>query len=141
MIAAQIGSVVYAVKNNLNVEDEIRKGIDSTIAEINRNYETAFALETIQQDLKCCGWKGAIDYHNVTVPGSCCGIAPIHHDAPNPTCTTSDPRLYKDGCEHKLYLDQLSLLFKSSIGVGVVVVLFEFILIFAACCVARDIRH
>lgn len=141
LVGAQIFALVYAIQNNNDIEKEISNGIKKTIQEINKDYETAYLLELIQYNLKCCGWIDYNDYKNSTVPGSCCGIEPKNRDSPNPTCETSNKQLYKVGCEHQLHFDQIDTIFKGTIGISIVIVMFEFILIFAACCLARDVRY
>jgi len=125
-------------------EDEVSNAIEKAIREIQKNNETAFVLESLQYELKCCGWKNGSDYHTEAgykedqVPGSCCGNKP-----PSPTCTyTTNPNSYANvGCESKLHFTDIQHLFTSTIAVGVAIIMFELILVFAACCLAREIRY
>ncbi|KAH9404873.1 Tetraspanin-3 [Tyrophagus putrescentiae] len=142
MIGAQIYALVVSIKNNGNIQTDITKGIKDAIKQINKDHKTAFILETLQYNLKCCGATGRGDYTNTTdtqLPGSCCGIKPVHEDKENEKCGNKTP--YTEGCLEKLHFDQIQTLFKGTIGVGVAIILFEFILVFAACCLAREVRY
>lgn len=111
------------------------------MAEINKDFATAYILETLQYNAKCCGVNGPSDYNttNANLPGSCCDIKPIHKDKPNDKCGTHTP--FSAGCLEKLHFDQIQTLFKSTFGVGVAIIMFELILVFAACCLAREVRY
>lgn len=146
MIGAQIYAIVYAIQNNSNIETEISNAITKAITEIQRNNQTAFVLETLQYNLKCCGWANASDYQKEggmpddTYPGSCCGLKPVL-DQPTGVCHKTTPNFVDVGCAHQLHFDEIQNLFKGTIGVGVAIILFEAILILAACCLAREVRY
>ncbi|XP_017490802.1 PREDICTED: CD63 antigen-like, partial [Rhagoletis zephyria] len=118
MIGAQIYALVVSIKNNGNIQTDITKGIKDAIKQINKDHKTAFILETLQYNLKCCGATGRGDYTNTTdtqLPGSCCGIKPVHEDKENEKCGNKTP--YTEGCLEKLHFDQIQTLFKGTIGV------------------------
>lgn len=143
MIGAQIYALVVSIKNNGNIQTDITEGIKKAIGKINEDYKTAYFLEILQFNLKCCGATGPSDYKaNSTspLPGSCCNIKPVHEDKANAKCPTNGTP-YTEGCIEKLHFDQIQTLFKGTIGVGVAIILFEFILVFAACCLAREVRY
>lgn len=126
------------------MKQEIEKGIVNAVKEIQNNTETADLLQRIQYDLKCCGWSGPKDYEDTSLgttflPASCCGLDSFLKPEPNPKATCPKDQIkYDHGCKDKLNLDQIDSLFTGTLGVGVVVILFQLVLIFAACCIARD---
>lgn len=126
------------------MKQEIEKGIVKAVNQIQNNTETADLLQRIQYDLKCCGWSGPKDYEDTGLgkdflPASCCDSDKFLKPQPDPkaTCLRSDLK-FDHGCKDKLNLDQIDSLFTGTLGVGVVVILFQLVLIFAACCIARD---
>lgn len=115
--------------------------MNKAINEISTNKDTALLLQEIQYNLKCCGWKNSDDYSklNGQVPASCCGEDTFKKNQ-TAMCNKVDIK-YNDGCKDKLHLEDVKTYLGSTLAVGIAVVLFEIILVFAACCLARDFRQ
>ncbi|KAI2800312.1 hypothetical protein RDWZM_000476 [Blomia tropicalis] len=137
IIAIEIYGLVVAIRNNTDIEKEISDAVGKAINEINTDRKTAYLLGMFQYKLKCCGWNGFADYKNPLVPKSCCGEKPVSSNEPVNTCLATSA--VKIGCKEKIHFDDIMNLFKGSIALSIVVICVEVILIFAACCLSRDI--
>ncbi|KAH7640966.1 23 kDa integral membrane protein [Dermatophagoides farinae] len=131
LIAAQIYVVVRSIKSNDNIEEKIRTGILDAINKMNNNTKTKLVLQEIQSKLKCCGWNGVSDYKK-EILASCCDQWKDGDD-PGKLCDGSS---YEDGCKSKF--EFLTKYLGSSTAIGIVAILIQLVLIFAACCLARD---
>lgn len=101
---------------------------------MNNNTKTTVVLQEIQSKLKCCGWNGSQDYKD-GVLASCCGKWNEGND-PNELCPAG--ARMEDGCKSKF--ENLTGYLGSSTATGVIAILVQLVLIFAACCLARDAR-
>lgn len=133
LIALEVYAVYSSIKHHSNIMENVQKGIMDAIGKIKENSDAAKVLQEIQSKLHCCGWNGPSDYNGDPL-SSCCG----KYDGKDNTgiCALNDV-VYKEGCKEKF--STLETLFGSSTGLGIVLILLELILIFAACCLARDL--
>lgn len=141
MIGAQIYAIVYSVQHKDEVKTNIGEGVKDAITKITGAPETAKLLQELQKTAKCCGWDGPTDYNTVMpkqLPASCCDSDAFKQNA-TATCSSGDVK-FTEGCSEKLKFDEITKYFQTTLGVGIAIVLFEFILIFAACCLAKEVR-
>lgn len=120
------------------IEESIEKGIKDVIKEMNKNEETTFILQEVQYNLKCCGWKNADDYSGELL-NSCCGTKPNINEKTK-TCPKNQIKFH-EGCKEKLNFSDVTRYLGSVMGVCIAVILTELVLVFAACCLAREVRN
>ena len=104
--------------------------------------KTAIILEQFQYSLKCCGWNGTSDYErlNETLPGSCCGIDPTPTNGNyNAVAVCNLTKASNTSCRDALKLDTMSKVFGTNLGFSIALMMFELIIVLAACCLAREV--
>jgi len=135
----QVALGVYAFlqfkDNDVQIKDEINKGLLKTLKEYEKNDGAREAIDTLQHELECCGVTGPGDWtnewHNGSVPTSCCPNQP-------PQCYPVNA--YKEGCTNKFF----DFLKSSAKTVGIVVIVIgavELAGAIIALCLASSIRN
>ncbi|XP_013190036.1 CD63 antigen [Amyelois transitella] len=132
-----VGITGYVKHKDLAVNLERR--LNETIAEYPNNPNVRETFDIIQTDLQCCGVRGPEDWHNATLPGSCCSALDFKEDGVLSDCTVNAPAVHKDGCLAviKENLETIALLLGAT-GLGIAIV--QLLGVIFACCLARSIR-
>ncbi|XP_069086727.1 CD63 antigen [Pleurodeles waltl] len=134
-VAAAIAGYIFKDKFKMVID----KSFTNSMGQYN-NTDMAKALDTIQQDFRCCGANGSADwkdfepFKNGSLPDSCC-ITETKGCGSKP-----DPsKIFKDGCVAglKIWLERN---IKVIAGVAIGIAAFELLGIIFACCLMKGIR-
>ncbi|XP_078545310.1 CD63 antigen isoform X2 [Lissotriton helveticus] len=134
-VAAAIAGYIFKDKFKAVIDEGFRK----SMADYSSNNDTRLALDTIQQDFKCCGanattdWKNYKPFENGSLPDSCC-VTEKPHCGTEPTSAK-----FTDGCVAgiKAWLEKN---LKVIAGVAIGIAAFELLGIIFACCLMKGIR-
>lgn len=93
--------------------------------------------EQFQYYGQCCGFDGPQDYNATALPKSCCGYNPS--STMNETCPSADTKSHPvaAGCKEKI--SYVTTLFGNAFNLSVAIILFELIIVLAACCLAKEV--
>lgn len=131
----------YVLRND--AESLIKDKLRSTMLEYNQTnkLDVAYLWDEVQRDFHCCGLNNYTDwldtYHGI--PVSCCSFETGALNVTSCQNIEGNTRLYEDGCLEK-FSDFISGHAVSLGAAGIVIAVIQFVGIFFACYIAREIR-
>lgn len=143
-LVAQIGTIYHRYQYQSDIHDKLSVAIPEAINEtFNSNkppnkidLNLAFALQSYQETMECCGWTGHPgEYISNQVPASCCK-ANFTLTTPMETCSKLNIE-YKAGCNSSRVVNFVKTGINYSADVLIAV---QIILVVSACCLARYLK-
>ncbi|XP_053624383.1 CD63 antigen [Plodia interpunctella] len=139
IFVAELGVGIAGYVKQKDLAANLERRLNDTIADYPNNPNVKETFDIIQTDLQCCGVRGPEDWHNATLPNSCCSALDIKPNGAVSECIINGPAVHKTGCLEAIR-DNMQTIAAVLGGVGLGIAIVQLLGVIFACCLARSIR-